>query len=268
MSLLWYLWSRTSEPSGGVRGGSAHLGVLAIWFVLVAGCGGDVPEVWLEILEDATSPCLGASHMKIKVNVNQKEIKYDEFGLFFKTDGQFGCNINQFSFPELPLGKGVNVEFLLYDSSTDDNSGLLSEGRSIDFDVSASSLTKVLRIELTRKPSIQRGTVVVNVQDPENWKRVRDQMNVEVLQFRILLASDQSFVRSGYIASFDASKEERRYPFPVIISNLPAPEVLTEFSIQLDGMRREQGNLVAAATWRGVAWLGTGSSTLTWVDLQ
>jgi hypothetical protein len=225
------------------------------------GCGGDIPEVWLEINEDATHPCLGANHMKIKVNVNNDEIKYDEFGLFFKTDGQFGCNINQYTFSELPLGKGVNVDFLLYDSSTDPNFGLLAESRSINFDVSASSVTKVLRIDLTRKPTIQEGTIVI--QEPSNWKTSRDQMEVVILQFRVLLASDGSFVRSGYIATFDAL--ERRDPFPLVVSNLPAPQILTEFNIQLDGLNQAKETKV---TWGGTAWLGTGSNTIAYVTLQ
>lgn len=230
---------------------------------LLMGCGGDIPEVWLEIHEDATHPCLGASHMKIKVNVDAQEIKYDEFGLFFKTDGDFGCNINQYSFSELPLGKGVNVDFLLYDSSTDPNFGLLCEGKSINFDVSASSVTKVLRIDLSRKPTIQEGTVVI--QEPGNWRTTRDQLEVVILQFRVLLASDQSFVRSGYIATFDALIEDRKNPFPLIVSNLPTPQVLTDFNVQLDGLNRDKQ---VVTTWGGTAWLGTGSNTIAYVTLQ
>lgn len=235
--------------------------VVALSLLVPIGCGGDTPEVWLEIHEDTTHPCLGANHMKIKVNVNNKEIKYDEFGLFFKTDGQFGCNINQYSFSELPLGKGVNVDFLLYDSSTDPSFGLLTEGKSINFDVSASSVTKVLRIDLTRKPTIQEGTVVI--QEPSNWGISRDQMGVVILQFRILLASDQSFVRSGYIATFDAV--ERSEPFPLVVSNLPTPAVLTEFNVQLDGLNRDKD---IVTTWGGTAWLGTGSNTIAYVTMQ
>jgi hypothetical protein len=235
-----------------------------VWSLLVpVGCGGDIPEVWLEIHEDATHPCLGASHMKIKVNVNSQEIKYDEFGLFFKTDGDFGCNINQYSFSELPLGKGVNVDFLLYDSSTDPNFGLLSEGKSINFDVAASSVTKVLRIDLSRKPTIQEGTVVI--QEPGNWRTTRDQLEVVILQFRVLLASDQSFVRSGYIATFDALIEDRKNPFPLIVSNLPTPQVLTDFNVQLDGLNRDKD---VVTTWGGTAWLGTGSNTIAYVTVQ
>jgi hypothetical protein len=233
------------------------LGLLAISFLLLVGCGGDIPEVWLEIHEDATHPCLGASHMKVKVNVDDKELKYDEFGLFFKTDTRM-CSINQHSFSELPLGKGVNVDFMLYDSSTDPNFGLLTEAKSIDFDVSASSVTKVLRIDLTRKPSIQEGTIVVS--RPVSWGMVD---GVVILQFRVLLASDQSFVRSGYIATFDAV--EREEPFPLIISNLPAPQVLTDFNVQLDGLNRDKETIT---TWGGTAWLGTGGNTIAYVTLQ
>jgi len=235
--------------------------VLSLGFLV--GCGGDIPEVWLEIHEDATHPCLGASHMKIKVNVNNQEIKYDEFGLFFKTDGAFGCNINQYSFSELPLGKGVNVDFLLYDSSTDPNFGLLTEGKSINFDVSASSVTKVLRIDLSRKPTIQEGTIVI--QEPGNWRTTRDQLEVVILQFRVLLASDQSFVRSGYIATFDALLADRKNPFPLVVSNLPAPQVLTDFNVQLDGLNRDKQ---VVTTWGGTAWLGTGSNTIAYVTMQ
>ena len=234
--------------------------LISMVFSLLAGCGGEIPEVWLEIHEDATHPCLGASHMKIKVTVNADEIKYDEFGLFFKTEGTYGCNINQYSFSELPLGKGVNVDFLLYDSSTDPNFGLLSEARSIDFNVSASSVTKVLRVDLTRKPAIQEGTVVI--QKPANWISAQ-QLEVVILQFRVLLASDQSFVRSGYIATFDA--EDRGDPFPLIVSNLPTPPVLTEFNIQLDGL---DGSREKVTTWGGTAWLGTGSNTIAYVTMQ
>jgi hypothetical protein len=237
--------------------------MVIVGLCLPIGCGGDIPEVWLEIHEDGTNPCLGANHMKIKVNVNGNEIKYDEFGLFFKTDGEFNCNINQYSFSELPLGKGVNVDFLLYDSSTDPNFGLLTEGKSINFDVSASSVTKVLRIDLSRKPTIQKGTVVI--QEPGNWRSSRDQLEVVILQFRVLLASDESFVRSGYIATFDALLEDRKNPFPLIVSNLPTPQVLTEFNIQLDGLNRDK-DLVT--TWGGTAWLGTGSNTIAYVTMQ
>jgi hypothetical protein len=230
---------------------------------LPLGCGGDIPEVWLEIHEDGTHPCLGASHMKIKVNVDNREIKYDEFGLFFKTDGGFGCNINQHNFSELPLGKGVNVDFLLYDSSTDPNFGLLTEGKTINFDVSANSVTKVLRLDLSRKPTIQEGTVVI--QEPSDWRTKRDQLEVAILQFRVLLASDQSFVRSGYIATYDALLEDRRNPFPLIVSNLPTPQVLTDFNIQLDGLDRDKQ---VVTTWGGTAWLGTGSNTIAYVTMQ
>jgi hypothetical protein len=238
---------------------------VVVSLLVPVGCGGDIPEVWLEIHEDGTHPCLGANHMKIKINVNDREIKYDEFGLFFKTDG-FNCNINQYSFSELPLGKGVNVDFLLYDSSTDANFGLLSEGKSINFDVSAASVTKVVRIDLSRKPTIQEGTVVI--QEPGNWRTMRDQLEVVILQFRVLLASDQSFVRSGYIATFDALLADRKNPFPLVISNLPTPPVLTDFNVQLDGMKRENEELVTAVTWGGTAWLGAGSNTIAYVTIQ
>jgi hypothetical protein len=241
----------------------APIAVVVMSLLVPLGCGGDIPEVWLEIHEDATHPCLGANHMKIKVNVNSQELKYDEFGLFFKTDGAFNCNINQYSFSELPLGKGVNVDFLLYDSSTDPNFGLLTEGKSINFDVSASSVTKVLRIDLSRMPTIQEGTVVI--QEPGNWRISRDQMEVVILQFRVLLASDQSFVRSGYIATFDALLADRKNPFPLIVSNLPTPQVLTEFNIQLDGLNRDKD---VVTTWGGTAWLGTGSNTIAYVTMQ
>lgn len=239
---------------------------VAVSLLALVGCGGDIPEVWLEIHEDGTHPCLGANHMKIKVNVNNKEIKYDEFGLFFKTDGAFSCNINQYSFSDLPLGRGVNVDFLLYDSSTDANFGLLAEAKSINFDVSASSVTKVLRIDLSRKPNIQEGTVVI--QEPVNWRQSRDQLEVVILQFRVLLVSDQSYVRSGYIATFDALLADRKNPFPLVVSNLPTPPVLTDFNIQLDGMKREGQDLVPAVTWGGTAWLGTGSNTIAYVTMQ
>lgn len=263
MFLLKCEWPKNSEPQSGMRRAIMRLGMLVASVLLPAGCGSEVPEVWLEIQEDATHPCLGASHMKVKVNSGDKEIKYDEFGLFFKTDGGFGCNINQFSFSGLPLGSGVYVELLLYDSSTDPNFGLLAESRSINFDVSASSVTKVLRIDLTRKPAIQPGTVVI--QEPGNWRSTRDQMGVVILQFRVLLASDQSFVRSGYIATFDANQAGLENPFPLIISNLPNPPILTDFNIQLDGLNRDKQ---IVATWGGTAWLGTGGNTIAWVPLQ
>jgi hypothetical protein len=252
-------WQSSSSPP--VPAGLDHtrLGAVAALFLLLAGCGGGIPEVWLEIHEDATHPCLGANHMKIKVDVNSREIKYDEFGLFFKTDTHT-CSINQYSFSELPLGRGVNVSFMLYDSSTDPNFGLLTEAQSIDFDVSASSVTKALRMDLSRKPNIQEGTVVI--QEPVNWFSAQ-QLEVVILQFRVLLATDQSFVRSGYIATFDAV--ERKKPFPLIVSNLPTPPVLTEFNIQLDGLNRDKEKV---ATWGGTAWLGTGSNTIAYVTLQ
>jgi hypothetical protein len=161
------------------------------------------------------------------------------------------------------LGKGVNVDFLLYDSSTDPNFGLLAEGKSINFDVSANSVTKVLRIDLSRKPTIQEGTVVI--QAPRNWEQTRDQLDVVILQFRVLLASDQSFVRSGYIATYDALLEDRRNPFPLIVSNLPTPQVLTDFNVQLDGLARDKQ---VVTTWGGTAWLGTGGNTIAWVPMQ
>lgn len=220
----------------------------------LCGCGGETPEVWLEIHEDGTHPCLGASHLKLKVNVNDEEIKFDEFGLFFKTD-TFGCAFNQYTFPELPLGRGMNVDFLLYDSSTNPNYGLLAESKSIDFDVLASSLTKVLSIDLTRNSNIQKGTVVVS---KKNWAV----SGVVILQFRVLLHSDGSFVRSGYIATFDAVE---RQELPLVITNLPTPDDLTEFDIQVDGLDRDKQ---VRTSWGNTAWLGTGINTIAYVTVE
>jgi hypothetical protein len=242
------------------RSGVSYV-LIPIIFSLLAGCGGDILEVRLAIHEDTTHPCLGANHMKIKVNVRDLEIEYDEFGLFFKTTGTYACSINQYIFSELPLGKGVNVDFLLYDSSTDPNSGLLSEAKSVDFNVSTSSLTRVIKIDLTRKPAIQKGTVII--QEPGNWKASRDQGEVVSLQFRVLRTSDQSLVRGDYIATYDAV--ERNNPFPLIVSNLPLGQISTEFNIQLDGLNRDQET---KATWGGTAWLGLGGGTIAYVALQ
>jgi len=86
-----------------------------VWLCMMAwlsGCGEGNPEVWLVINGDSSRPCLGASHMKLRIGLPEGDYKYDEFGLFFKPDvtEDFRCEIPEYHFSNLKLSDAVQVE--------------------------------------------------------------------------------------------------------------------------------------------------------------
>jgi len=228
------------------------------WTVMVAAllasaCGGSNPEVWLKVEEDGSRPCLGASHLRVKVNMpgQQPEVlTFDEFGVFFNTES-FGCAIiNEFRFPDLPLGKGVTLELSLSDSSTEDK-GILSVGTSIPFDVKSGSPIQEVVISLYRRPGVQEGTLVVK--KPADWGNIS---GIQSLQFRVTKEGETTPTRAYYL-TYDP--ETRPDPFPLLVSNLPAPEEMELYHLLLEGMdANNPPNVLRAWQGRGggfsVAW--------------
>jgi hypothetical protein len=227
----------------------SRLSILAILTLLAAGCGGSNPEVWLQVLEDGSHPCLGASHLRVKVNLpgqTPEEVTFDEFGLFFDTEN-FGCTlVEEFRFPDLPLGSNVWLELSLSDSTTEDK-GVVAEGASIAFDVSGGSPIQEVTINLFRNPGVLEGTLVVN--KPGDWGNVS---GIQSLQFRITKDGETTPARAYYFTYDPVTRPE---PFPLIISNLPTPDELEMYMFQLDGL---DDQLAVLRSWTGYVYLQRG----------
>jgi hypothetical protein len=227
----------------------ARVNIFVLGLLLaLAGCGGGKPEVWLVVNEDGSRPCLGASHLRVKVNLpsqQQDVLIFDEFGLFFSID-QFDCVIiDEFRFPDLPLGTGISLEFSLSDSTTEDK-GVLSTATSNSFDISGGSPIQEVYVDLYRKPGVQQGTLVVH--KPNDWGNFS---GIKSLQFRITKQGETLPTRAYYITYDPVSRPE---PFPLIISNLPAPDSMEQYSFLLEGMDDQQPPEVLR-TWPGTIYL-------------
>lgn len=232
-----------------------------VWLCLVvwlSGCGEGNPEVWLVINGDSSRPCLGASHMKVRIGLPEGDYKYDEFGLFFKPDvtEDFRCEIPEYHFSQLKLSDNVQVEITLWDSSTEDM-GILAQGSTIAFNVKSGSPTQELRIDLARKPGVQQGTVMM--WEPSGWFNMR---GVRAIQFRVTPQGGTQPVRSWYFA-YDA--ETRPNPFPLLISNLPTPQDLTPYEVVVEAL---DANQAIIQPWTGMVYLQQGEQTLGFVELN
>lgn len=221
----------------------------ALLLTLSIGCGGSNPQVWLKIQEDGSLPCLGASHMRLELHAPENgtdDMIFDEFGLFFNTDN-FSCAIvGGFSFPDLPLGTNFSLKMSFSDSTTE-NIGILSFGTSIPFNVSSGSPTQELTIDLYRTPGVQQGTLVVY--KPDDWNSVS---GIKALQFRIIKDGDTTPARAYYLTYDPVSHPD---PFPLVISNLPAPTNMELYNFTLEGLDGQQNILRA---WSSVVGLQQG----------
>ncbi|MBW1809576.1 MAG: hypothetical protein JRJ19_06170 [Deltaproteobacteria bacterium] len=227
-----------------------QINMFALGLILaLAGCGGGKPEVWLVVNEDGSRPCMGASHLRVKVNLPGQQpdvVTFDEFGLFFSID-QLSCTIfDEFRFPDLPLGTDISLEFSLSDSTTEDK-GVLSIATSNSFDISGGSPIQEVYVDLYRRPGVSQGTLVVI--EPSDWGNIA--AGIQSLQFRITKQGDTQPIRAYYITYDPVSRPE---PFPLIISNLPAPDSIEQYTFLLEGMDGQEPPQVLRP-WSGDVWL-------------
>jgi len=217
--------------------------------MLLAACGPADTEVWLRIEEDASHPCLGAGHLRVRVQNNdlQPGPVFDEFAVFFDKE-TMQCRIGgEFRYPGLPPGSGYTVEMSFSDSSTEDR-GLLSEVVSNEFSVSAGAPIQEVTISLYRRPGVSQGTLIAY--QPGDWGVVG---GISILQFRVIKDGEATPVRAYYVA-YDP--QLRPDPFPLVISNLPAPVDLELYHFYLEGLDDQQRLL---RTWNAPVYLQQGS---------
>ena len=193
---------------------------------LALACGGSNPEVWVEVQEpmDLSYPCLGASHLQIKVVFPDGTYRYDQFARYF-ADDDYRCIFPPYTFSELPLAAGVRLELVMTDSTTDAN-GELSTGISQTFNVEEGSPTTKVTIALQRTAA-PLGTVVLNA-TPGNWSQ---QPGVERLFFTLTDTVETSNGRVGY---FYWVPSEDPDPFPLYISGLAVPNDLRAHHLILE----------------------------------
>ncbi|MBW2701276.1 MAG: hypothetical protein JRF33_10690 [Deltaproteobacteria bacterium] len=220
---------------------------LPIWLSLIflVACGGSNPEIWVEIQEpmDLSYPCLGASHLQIRVVLPDGTYKYDQFGRYF-ADNDYRCIVPPYSFADLPLADGVRLELVMTDSSTDAG-GELSSGISQVFNVSADSPTTKVVISLQRT-SAALGTAVLAVA-PADWTQ---QPNLARLRFSLVEGENG---RAGYFYWVPAEDAD---PFPLFISGLPVPGDLRAHHLVLEGL---DANDSVVKTWETDIMMGGGS---------
>lgn len=214
------------------------LAALAGW----SGCGQSTPEIMLNVAQDGTKPCLGAAHLEISVITVDGVQVFHEFGQFFDVNTH-ACLIPTYSFPELPLGRGIQIAVSMWDS-TSDNAGHLATGSSVPIDVKASSPTTQLDLNLTRRVGVELGSIIIL--KPDDWQAIS---GVTRLQFRITPEDEQTPIRSGF---FSFAPELRDDPFPLIVSALPQPAVMTGFEVAVEAYRDQE----PLRTWTGWAYLG------------
>lgn len=223
--------------------------LLVLAGVLLASCGPADTEVWLRVEEDSSHPCLGAGHLRVRVQGNdlQPGPAFDEFALFFDKQ-TLQCHIGgELRYPGLPTGSGYTVEMSLSDSSTEDR-GVLSEVVSKEFSVSAGSPIQEVTISLYRQPGVLQGTVIAY--KPADWGVVS---GIKILQFRVIKDGETTPARAYYVA-WDS--QQRPDPFPLVFSNLPAPVDLELYHLYLEGLDDQQQLL---RTWSAPVYLQQGS---------
>lgn len=223
------------------------LGALAAVMGWWAGCGGGHPEVRLEITEDGSRPCLGGSHLEFFVQLEGQRKKFDQFGQFFTDAGGNACAIGQMAYPDLPIGDGITVSVVVWDSSTDVK-GILSQGTSAAFSVGEGSPNQQIELRLSRTINLAPGTIIAR-SAPSDWGRVG---GVTRVAFTVRRAADYQLVRSGFVVY---EPDLHPDPFPLTISGLPEaqnPDTMIEYQLEVEG-QNDQGS--ALRTWRGSAWL-------------
>jgi len=198
----------------------------------------------LNIGQDGTKPCLGAAHLEVQVITTDGVHVFHEFGQFFDVNTH-ACLIPTYSFPALPFGKGIQIAISIWDS-TSDTTGQLASGASLPVEVKAGSADTQLELTLSRT-SAQLGTIIIT--KPADWGAMS---GVNKLQYRITPAGEPTPVRSGF---FSYAPDLRADPFPLIVSALPLPAVLTEFSVQVEAYRESD----LLRTWNASAWIGPDS---------
>jgi hypothetical protein len=204
--------------------------------------------VWLVILEDGSHPCLGATHLEINVNVPEGSYQFNEFGVFFNPEQaqNFKCEIPEIRFSGLEFAKNAQVEFILRDSTTEDK-GVLATGTSVAFNVGSESPIQELRINLGRLASALKGTAFI--WEPDDWWNVK---GINKLQFRVTEQGQEIPVRAWYLTYHPQDLAD---PFPVAISNLPAPNDPTYYDVAIEA-RNETDQILR--TWTGGVLLGQG----------
>jgi len=214
--------------------------------MVLSACGPQVSELQLVIQEDGSFPCLGASHLRVRVNLpghDPQKQDFDVFGLFFDAT-TFRCSLAEpLQFESLPTGRALGVSLELSDSSTQAE-GIMAAASSQPFDISGSSPTQQINLALFRKPGISPGTVVVN--KPRDWGAIG---GIFSLQFRVVKDGEQMPVRA-YWLNYDP--RSRPDPFPLSISNLPAPQDTELYIFYLEGY---DANNQLLRTWSGPIYL-------------
>ena len=186
---------------------------LAAW---LTACSGGTPEVWVQFLEDDTFPCLGAAQMKVEIWVKgQMEKQLIENGIFFRSDNQH-CQLKEYRYPELPQGLGIEVWVSLFDSTLlDPNAnpqGLLSQSKSLTFDVDGGNWIRQLTIRMSRNlPGSQPGTLVVK--EPADWSTVSG-----VKRLQCQLSQGTTPVRDTFV---EEAVKSGFSPFPLFVSGIP-----------------------------------------------
>ncbi len=219
--------------------------LLFIAAALAAGCGPQNTEVWMRIEEDTSRPCLGAAHMRLRINLgpDNKPMTFDEFGMYFDPN-TFQCKVpSAISYPGLPMGQNLSVDVSLSDSSTQAE-GILAEVSSRPFNVGEGAPIQEIVVELFRKPGVQQGTVIVY--KPGDWEAVS---GIEILQFRIVKEGDVNPTRAYYLAYDPYIRPD---PFPLVISNLPAPDNMEIYRLYLEGL---DGNGQLLRSWNAPVYL-------------
>ena len=227
------------------------LAVVGLGAFFLAACGGGNSQVWVNVLSGDTRPCLGAAHLNIKVNLPQGTKEFNKFGKFFQDQPNYDCMIGELSFPDLPMANGLNIQIEVWDLSTD-LQGQLSVGQtSPAIDVAAGMPVQALDIKLERKVGIALGTAIAS--RPTDFDQIQ---GIEYLMFSVDGTVDgQPFNRNGYVAF---EKVDNPDPFPLILSNLPTPSTLTEFTVKLRAIAG--GNTLRE--WSGSAWLDNISNVV------
>lgn len=230
-------------------GGKTVPAILAAFWL--SACGPQVTEVWLQIQEDASLPCLGASHLRLRINIpghQPNPLLFDYFGVYFD-EVSFLCHlVGELRCSDLPPGRGLGVQVQLSDSSTAEE-GVLAEATSSAFDVSGSSPVQQVNISLYRQAGVERGTLLVD--KPLDWGVVA---GINILYFRVLRDADSSVAREYYISFDPVSRPD---PFPLVISNLPTPAEMELYQFYLEGYAASQ----LLRTWSAPVYLG-GDYTL------
>jgi hypothetical protein len=235
--------------------------LLVVALGLLSACGPNNPEVRVLLTSDDTFPCLGAKHIKFYVDLPDEDGSYvfDEFATpaFFDLDN-YQCKFGEFTYDRLALSSAARIDVSLWDSTTGEREEhILARGSTVTFGVNDDSPNMEYLVGLSRRPEVSLGTAYLDM--PTDWNTIKQ--GIYHLNYHVYKEDDQgTFIETVRQHQLAYERTTFPEPWPIIISNLPAPQSPEKYKVRIDGL---DANNNQQRFWIGDIYLQT--HTIAWV---